>query len=138
MLHLPLLLLLAVTPAEAATELEERLLAPCCWNQTLDIHASPLASSIRSEIRRRLEAGETVAQVEADLVARHGERIRAVPHAGFMRPVGMGLLAVAGIAFFGVVAFGRRRSKVPPAPTPPTIAAADRQALDQALLDLDS
>ncbi|MBK6685362.1 MAG: cytochrome c-type biogenesis protein CcmH [Deltaproteobacteria bacterium] len=137
MLHLPLLLLLAVTPDEAATELEERLLAPCCWNQTLDIHASPLASSIRSEIRRRLESGETVAQVESDLVARHGERIRAVPHAGFMRPIGIGLLAFAGIAFVGVVAFGRRRAKVPAPPPPPVIAADDRKALDQALLDLD-
>lgn len=137
MLHLPLVLLLAVTPAEAATELEERLLAPCCWNQTLDIHASPLASSIRSEIRRRLEAGESVAQVEADLVARHGERIRAVPHAGFMRPVGIGLLALAGLAFVAVVAFGRRRARVPTAAPPPTLAPSERQALDQALLDLD-
>jgi cytochrome c-type biogenesis protein CcmH len=71
-------------PAEATSDrgaavLEGRLLAPCCWNQTLDTHESDLASSLRAEIRGRLQRGEASATIEDDLAARYGERIRAVP-----------------------------------------------------------
>jgi cytochrome c-type biogenesis protein CcmH len=66
------------TPAAGEVALERRLLAPCCWNQTLDAHESDLAASLRSEVRARLHAGEPVSAIEDDLVARYGERIRAV------------------------------------------------------------
>jgi cytochrome c-type biogenesis protein CcmH len=64
---------------EGATSLESRLLAPCCWNQTLDMHGSEVASDLRREIRRRLSAGEASAAIEADIVERYGDKIRAVP-----------------------------------------------------------
>ncbi|WP_394850359.1 cytochrome c-type biogenesis protein CcmH [Pendulispora brunnea] len=59
--------------------LEGRLLAPCCWTQTLDIHESPLATELRTEIHGRLDQGESAEVIEEDLVARYGERIRAIP-----------------------------------------------------------
>ncbi len=62
-----------------AERLEGRLLAPCCWAQTLDIHGSEIANSLRREIRARLKAGENPEAIERSLVARYGERIRAVP-----------------------------------------------------------
>lgn len=62
-----------------AERLEGRLLAPCCWNQTLDTHGSEIAYTLRREIRTRLKSGESPDQVEADLVARYGPRLRAVP-----------------------------------------------------------
>ena len=52
-----------------AKRLEQRLLAPCCWDtskQTLDVHDSPIAIDLRREIKRRLKAGETPDAVEAD------------------------------------------------------------------------
>jgi cytochrome c-type biogenesis protein CcmH len=64
---------------EGATTLEMRLLAPCCWNQTLDMHGSEVASELRREIRKRLSAGESSQAIEADIVMRYGEKIRAVP-----------------------------------------------------------
>ena len=70
------------TPAGAelgASWVEGRLLAPCCWEQTLDVHQSPLAAGLRTEIAQRLDAGETTAAVEDELVSRYGERMRAVP-----------------------------------------------------------
>lgn len=60
-----------------ARSLEAHLLAPCCWRETLAEHQSQLASTLRAEIRRRLAGGESVAHLEADLIARHGPRIRA-------------------------------------------------------------
>jgi cytochrome c-type biogenesis protein CcmH len=62
-----------------ALELEGRLIAPCCYVQTLDIHESEVASALRAEIRSRLARGEAAQAIEDDLVLRYGEPIRAVP-----------------------------------------------------------
>jgi cytochrome c-type biogenesis protein CcmH len=59
--------------------LEARLIAPCCWMQTLDVHESPVAQELRSEIHARLSAGEAPLAIEDDIVARYGESIRALP-----------------------------------------------------------
>ncbi|HMJ15590.1 MAG TPA: hypothetical protein VK524_29440, partial [Polyangiaceae bacterium] len=42
-----------------ADRLEGRIRAPCCWNQTLDIHSSEIASALKREIRTRLRKGES-------------------------------------------------------------------------------
>lgn len=57
--------------------LEARLVAPCCWTQTLDNHESALARTLREEIVLRLGRGEDAGAIEADLVTRYGPRIRA-------------------------------------------------------------
>ncbi len=94
-----------------AERLEGRLLAPCCWAQTLDIHGSEIANALRREIRRRLKAGETADAIEASLVARYGERIRAVPdRVPLDKMGGVGWLGVAlAAAFIGVVLWRWRR-----------------------------
>ena len=82
-----------------AERLEGRLLAPCCWAQTLDIHGSEIANALRKEIRARLKAGETADAVEASLVARYGEKIRAVPdRVPLDKMGGLGWLGVASAA----------------------------------------
>ncbi len=88
-----------------AERLEGRLLAPCCWTQTLDIHGSEIANALRKEIRARLKAGESSDAIEASLVARYGERIRAVPDGVPLDKVGgFGWLGVASAAgFLGIV-----------------------------------
>ncbi len=62
-----------------AVELEGRIIAPCCWTQTIDVHGSPLSSELRLEIRRRLTAGETADAIEQSLVKRYGDKVLAVP-----------------------------------------------------------
>ena len=83
-------------PGEAI--LEGRLLAPCCWTQTLDVHESELATSLRGEIRARISAGETAGAVEEDLVDRYTDRIRAVPKGGDVR---LAIPIVGGLAILG-------------------------------------
>jgi cytochrome c-type biogenesis protein CcmH len=78
--------------------LEGRLIAPCCWTQTLDIHDSPIADELRSEIRRRLSAGELAGVIEDDFAARYGEKIRAVPRGSDPRT------AIPSILAFGMLA----------------------------------
>lgn len=83
------------TPEE--TWLEGRLRAPCCWVQTLDVHASPLADELRREVRRRLRAGESADAIEGDFAARFGERVRAVPKGRDPRST-LAIVAIAAIA----------------------------------------
>jgi cytochrome c-type biogenesis protein CcmH len=68
-----------IAAAEAAQGVYERLIAPCCWTQTLDVHESELVTQLRAEIVTRLSGGETGSEIEDDLAQRFGERIRAVP-----------------------------------------------------------
>jgi len=91
-----------------AERLEGRLLAPCCWAQTLDIHGSEIANALRREIRARLKAGESSDAIEASLVARYGQKIRAVPdRVPLDKMGGLGWLAVASAA--GLIGITLRR-----------------------------
>ncbi len=100
---------------------EARLLAPCCWNGTLDVHESDLARDLRHEIRARLRAGESVDQVEESLVARYGERARATP-----KNERIGLLLGAGVGGVLVAALMLLRKAV--RPRSPAIASSPAPA----------
>jgi cytochrome c-type biogenesis protein CcmH len=96
----------------SARALQGRLLAPCCWIQTLDVHESELASSLRAEIAQRLVRGESGEAIEDDLAARYGERIRAVPKGRDPRstvPVVVGACML--VSLFGLVILVRRWTK---------------------------
>ena len=128
-------------PGEAI--LEGRLLAPCCWTQTLDMHESELATSLRHEIRHRLSSGEAATAIEDDFAGRYGERIRAVPKGGDVRvavPITAGLLAVicgAGLVFL-VLRWTRRGSaSLERAPERSARRDAYDDRIDDALRDLD-
>jgi cytochrome c-type biogenesis protein CcmH len=95
-----------------AERLEGRLLAPCCWAQTLDIHGSEIANELRREIRTRLKAGESPEAVEQNLVSRYGERIRAVPDRVPLNTMGtLGWLAVVASAGFLTYVLWRWRKR---------------------------
>jgi cytochrome c-type biogenesis protein CcmH len=85
------------TYVAGASRLEGRIMAPCCWMQTIDIHGSPVSDELRAEIRRRLKAGETPDAIEASFVQRYGSKILAVPNSS---PLG-GVATLLAIAFGG-------------------------------------
>lgn len=140
-----LLLCAAPAPADdvgsAAAALESRLLAPCCYKQTLDFHASPLAEELRGEIRQRFAAGEPEATIEAALVARYGEKLRAVPSAAFTERLGVGLAALCAAVVLLIVTLHlwRLRRARPPssAIAPGSVDPADRLRLEEELRALD-
>lgn len=111
---------------------EGRLRAPCCWTQTLDVHESELATSLRSEIRERLLRGELGSSIEDDLASRYGERIRAEPKGSVGRstmPYLLGLGMAANIVLFAVLAvwWSRRRSRPASVTAFETPMAGDRE-----------
>jgi len=88
---------------EGASRLEGRIIAPCCWNQTIDIHGSEPSYELRREIRKWLRAGESADTIEASFVARFGPKILAVPDTS---PLGsLATLLSIGFGGAGVAGF---------------------------------
>ncbi len=138
----------------AAVELERRLIAPCCWRETLDVHSSPTATELRREIRTRLQAGESAVAIESTLVARYGSKLRAnLPDKlGYLL---FGLFLISGlfaVLWLRIQALPRRtrtsgtavtapsepQLTAVPAPLPPLSAAARQQLEDRLDDDLAS
>ncbi|WP_394839652.1 cytochrome c-type biogenesis protein CcmH [Pendulispora rubella] len=120
--------------------LEGRLLAPCCWTQTLDIHESPLATELRTEIHGRLDQGESVETIEEDLVARYGERIRAIPKGRDPRvAVTFASASVMLLSAIGLLWLWRRWTRPRTAPAAPRAVRHDEYdaRLDDELRELD-
>jgi len=120
-------------PGERA--IQGRLIAPCCWNQTLDSHESPLADQLRAEIRTRLRGGESAAAIEADIVSRYGDRVRAVPHNHDTRgsvPLMVGAAMLASVLLLARLALRWVRRGNAPAPeaAAPAQSAADARTRD--------
>ncbi|MBW2455015.1 MAG: cytochrome c-type biogenesis protein CcmH [Deltaproteobacteria bacterium] len=128
-------------PVPGQRALEGRLLAPCCYKQTLDIHDGPVPRELRAEIRRRLLAGESPEAIERSLIERYGERIIAVSADSPVRYVTAALLALIALAGVALVLGWRRWVAKAPAPgeSEPADDGRDRydEQLDAELRDLD-
>lgn len=122
-----------------ATRLEGRLLAPCCWNQTLDIHGSVPTYELRREIRSRLKAGETPDAIEQSIVARYGAKILAVPDSSPLVSVanvlGLAFIGAGVSAFFMLRRWSRAGAAKGKDKKPPAAGAGEpkRDALDERL-----
>jgi len=127
--------LTAAQPAEGVVE--SHLLAPCCWQQTLDVHDSELARVLRAEVRARLAAGESADAIEDSLVQRFGARMRAVPRKDptpWFALGGVLVVCAAGVAALVVVRRKARetvrRPLVPARGVDPYDAALDEELRD--------
>ena len=101
-----------------ASAIEGRLMAPCCWTQTIDIHDSPIALSMKHEIRRRLRNGESAEAIQASMVERYGPKILAVQEGSQLKNVFIGLSVVmggAGVAAAMMIGRWRKQSSDPKA-----------------------
>lgn len=130
---------------QAAHRLEEHLLAPCCYRETLDVHTSPLTTKLRAEIRNQLASGQSPAQVEAALVQEYGAKMKV------QRPEQLGSwlllisVVVGGAALLWIAKNGLRNQQTESADdqsvrTTESIQASSQDAqyewqLDQDLLD---
>ena len=62
-------------------DIEHSLVAPCCWNMTVDQHESPASHRVRDKIAELLEQGKTKEEILTYFTAQpqYGERILAAP-----------------------------------------------------------
>jgi cytochrome c-type biogenesis protein CcmH len=99
---------------------------PTCRGLSAAQSDAPSAESIRDEVRRRVEAGETDGQIKDYLVSRYGEDILLQPRSRLVwaLPVVGAALAVGGLVFV------LRRRRVPAGST---VSAADEELVERAL-----
>lgn len=66
---------------ELQAELEHSLVAPCCWNMTVDQHESPASREVRQKIAEMIRDGKTKDEIINYFVSQpqYGERILASP-----------------------------------------------------------
>ncbi len=115
------------SPSVRAEVIADDLRCPVCQGLSVADSHSPTAESMRGDIRRRVEAGESAEAIKAYYVGRYGEWVLLRPEAKgvgvlvWVLPVGALLLAAGGLAF----AFRRWRRQ-------PAMTATDE---DRALVE---
>lgn len=67
--------------AARTREIEDSLMAPCCWSQPVSEHDSEISHQIRTEVREMVAAGRSNQEILDIYVARYGERILVTPPA---------------------------------------------------------
>jgi cytochrome c-type biogenesis protein CcmH len=114
------------------------VMSPYCPGLLLADCPSPAAFDLRREIRARLEAGESAADIEQSLYVKFGDAIRAVPEPG-----GWGLILWAAPAlvfllsagllmwFLHRAGSGDAAATAPPEPIDPESAERLERALDE-------
>ena len=103
-----LLLLLASLALAAENDIrriQDRFMAPCCWQESVAIHRSEIAGEMRAEIARLVAGGRSEDQIVDVYVARYGERILREPRGAkrwwlTLVPLVSIALATAGLVFF--------------------------------------
>jgi len=128
---------------EGAKRLEGRIIAPCCWNQTIDIHGSEPSYALRREIRTRLKAGESPDAIEQSLIQRYGQKILAVqdksPVVSVANTLGLAFLGAGIGAYFMLKRWSRagaeaaKKKSKKSGDSGPGSAEPKRDALDERL-----
>lgn len=103
----------SVTAAALQKKIEQELIAPCCWNMTVDQHESPASRQVRAEIANLLKAGKSKQEILDHLVGVYGERILARPRRTGFNMLAYILPVVALSIGAGVVVFFLRRRVTP-------------------------
>ena len=101
-----------------ARDIENNLIAPCCWNQPVSEHVSEVSDLIRTDVRNMVAEGKNRKEIMDHYVTLYGERILAVPPAR-----GINVMAYAApfaalfLGIWGLFSFrGKRRSSHTPSP----------------------
>jgi cytochrome c-type biogenesis protein CcmH len=125
--------------AEKAREIEDNLIAPCCWSQPVSQHYSEVAEQIRNEVSAMVASGKSRQEILDYFASKYGERILATPRPrGFNAIVYVlpwaALVVGAGLLF---VMLKKLRSSTP-APVPESVPQNTYASkVDKELRDLD-
>jgi cytochrome c-type biogenesis protein CcmH len=103
---------------------------PTCRGLSAAQSDAPAAESIRDEVRRRVQTGETDGQIKGYLVSRYGKDIILEPEAQGVGLVVWALPLVAAVAAVGGLALVLRRRRIR---SGPQVSAADQALVEEAL-----
>lgn len=114
MVHLITTLLMASafasTPEQSNTiaKLEDKLMAPCCYSQTIRVHMSAEAEQMREEVTDMVIAGKSERDIIKYYKTKYGETILVVPDGGAGQ-IAFGVPITVALSAFGLLAVGMGR-----------------------------
>lgn len=90
---------------ELVIRIERRLMAPCCYTQTINLHMSEIAQRMRQEVERMVNQGRTEIEIISHYKGLYGEQILAVPdgslgEVAFGTPITIASLATSSLVLF--------------------------------------
>lgn|GEM_PF-1186341 len=113
-------------------DLEGKLIAPCCWTQTVSVHESQAAESVKMQLRSLAASGKNEDEIVDYMVGQYGEKILAAPRASgfnalaYILPVLAILAGAAGLTFAASKWSGGRK----PTAEVPTSTREDQRTSD--------
>jgi cytochrome c-type biogenesis protein CcmH len=122
-----------------AMRIYSEVMSPYCPGLLLADCPSTAAFELRAEIRKRLEAGQNAAEIEAWLYEQYGDAIRAVPPARgwglwlWVLPLMVFVLSLGAVAWF--VRRGPRLDGAAAEPTPGAPSESSTHGMEQRLQD---
>jgi len=70
---------LSDTQKSEIRQVEERLLAPCCYTQSIAVHGSEIAGQMRAEVTEMVVQGRTENEIVGYYRGLYGDRVLVVP-----------------------------------------------------------
>ncbi len=147
------LLLMAMLPAASSFgaqptpvskeehEIEDMLIAPCCWTQPVSQHYSEVSEKIRKEVHEMIAAGKSRDEILNHFVSQYGERILAAPRAKGFNALVYILPWVALIAGAWLLVLLLKKLRAPaaaPAPAPaPLLDSRYASVIEKEMKDLE-
>ncbi len=95
---------------------QRRLMAPCCYTQTIDVHSSEIAETMRQDVLQMVKSGMDEGGIFAHYKAIYGEQILAVPD-GMLGKLAFAIPMTSATAAFGIltavlIRLHRRKARV--------------------------
>lgn len=120
-------------------DIENNLIAPCCWTQPISEHESAVSEEMRQKVQDMVASGMSRNAILDYFVAQYGERILATPRAeGFNRLVYIlpwfALIAGAAVLF---ILLKKLRAPVPDLPSKPLPDSRYASVIEKELQDLE-
>ena len=120
-------------------DIEDHLIAPCCWTQPISQHESAVAVQMRQEVRSMVAAGMSREEIMDHFVSQYGERVLATPRPeGFNRLV---YLLPWIVLVFGVwllfILLKKLRTSAPAASQTPSLDNRYASLVEKELKDLE-
>lgn len=114
-----------------ARTIDGKLIAPCCWTQTVAEHQSEIADQMKAQTRTMIAQGTSEGEIIDGYVTQYGESILASPRArGFnLLAYVLPILAIAAAGAAGTMWLrGRRRTRA--SEPGPAVVAGETSARD--------
>jgi len=107
----------------------QKLMAPCCWSESVAVHRSEAAEEMRAGIRAMLAEGKSEREILDFYVAQYGERILMEPRGGkavLVQTVPIAV-AIAGACALTYALFRMRRRTEKPVYAGPLPGISDEE-----------